>query len=192
MIELFPNLKSIVTAVFCCITILHINPAKAEVVPSDMSDAMLLTALAEAEVGSAVQYTRELESRWNKSGSATMDLLLRRGEDAWKRRDITQALQHFTALTDHAPDFAWAWSERARLYFVSGRFGQAAVDLEHALALNPNDYRSVFALGRLMEAIGRPERAYAAYTLVRSIHPHHEEVTKSLERLERFGQGQAL
>lgn len=166
--------------------------AQAETVPSDMTEPRLIAELATASADHAVYYSRELESRWSKSGSATMDLLLGRSADAWERRDLEQALQHLTALTDHAPEFAWGWSERARLYFTLGRIGQAAADLERALALNSNDYRIIFALGRVMEAIGQPERAHAAYSLVRSIHPHHEEVTKSLERLSRFGQGQAL
>jgi len=39
-----------------------------------------------------------------------MDLLLQRGQEAMDNEDYEAAIEHFTALTDHAPDFAEAIS----------------------------------------------------------------------------------
>ena len=52
-------------------------------------------------------------AEWSRSGSAAMDLLLTRGLSALGEDDIDLALEHFTALTDHAPDFAEGWNARA-------------------------------------------------------------------------------
>ena len=40
---------------------------------------------------------------WSQSGSPAMDLLLRRGNEALEAEDYAAALEHFCALTDHAP-----------------------------------------------------------------------------------------
>ena len=121
-----------------------------------------------------------------------MDLLLRRGRDALERGEAEVALEHLTALTDHAPGFARGWSERARVFAVTGRFGPAAADLERALALNPQDYDVIFALGQMWEFFENPQKAHAAYGRAKAIHPHHEEVTKALDRLSEEVLGKPL
>ena len=69
-----------------------------------------------------------------------------------------------------------------------GRYGPAVADLERALALNPNDYDAIYALGSVLELFRLPERAYQTYLRAMAIHPHHEEVITALERLEpQFG-----
>ena len=75
----------------------------------------LLAALAVTDARNAQRIARELAALWDRSGSPSMDLLLRRGRDALERGEAEVALEHLTALTDHAPGFARGWSERARV-----------------------------------------------------------------------------
>lgn len=165
---------------------------KAESVGNTSEEAQLLTQLVSADVDEARRIARELNAIWDRSGSPAMDLLLQRGRDAVARGEVDQALEHLTALTDHAPSFSRGWSERARVFFISERFGPSVADLERALILNPNDFDTIFALGRVLEFFQRPDQAYAAYARALSIHPHHEEVTKALERLAPDVEGKAL
>ncbi|WP_254868690.1 tetratricopeptide repeat protein [Phaeobacter sp. HF9A] len=159
---------------------------------SQLDEAELLTRLADADPHDAAALERELMALWSHSGSPSMDLLLRRGRDAMERGDWQAAIEHLTALTDHAPDFAEGWSERARAFFHADLFGPAVADLERALALNPNDYNAIYGLGQVFEYFRDPERAYAAYARAKAIHPNHEEVTKALDRLSGEVNGQAL
>ncbi len=121
-----------------------------------------------------------------------MDLLLRRGRDALEEGDTRAAIEHLTALTDHAPDFAEGWYARAQAFYAADLFGPAVADLEMALALNPNNYNAIFGLGAILEQFGDEERAYDAYSRVKSMHPHHEDVEAALERLESQVDGTAL
>jgi len=156
------------------------------------SESDLLAALATADVKEAIRIDRELQALWKKSGSPTMDLLLSRGRAALERGDLRGAIEHFTALTDHAPEFAEGWNARASAYFASGLMGPAVADLERALYLNPNDYNAIYGLGLLLEQFGDNARAYQAYERAQSIHPHHEEVSEALNRLKPLVEGKAI
>ncbi|WP_353533513.1 tetratricopeptide repeat protein [Cognatishimia sp. WU-CL00825] len=154
--------------------------------------ADLLTELQTAEPSAAVAIAKEIRLEWEKSGSAAADLLLKRGRDAAETGDFEDAIEHFTALVDHAPDFAEGRVARARAYVEVGLFGPAVADLEQALELNPQHFEAINGLGVILEMIDRPVEAYEAYLLVMAIHPTHPVVTEALQRLEIRAKGQKL
>lgn len=174
------NLKAIVAATLLTVTI---SVPLATSAQSQGDESALLSALVSADAKTARKLDRELQALWRKSGSPAMDLLLSRATKAFEAGDVDAAIEHLTALTDHAPDFARGWFERARAYHAAGLFGPSVADLERALALNPNDYNAIYALGTVFEQFREPKRAYAAYLRAKAIHPHHEEVLNALERL---------
>ncbi len=180
------NIVAVVAAI-----VMYSLPLTAQVADSQ-DEAELLAALAAADPEEARRLDRQLQRLWDKSGSAAMDLLLRRGREALKDGDTRAAIEHLTALTDHAPDFAEAWNVRAMAYFQADLFGPALADLRHALVLNPNNYNAIIGLGAILEMFGQTESAYRAYLRAQAIHPHHEELTKSLDRLRSGIEGKAL
>ncbi len=170
---------------------LESGPATAQT--ADIQDeALLLRQLAEADPAEAKRLDRQLQALWRKSGSASMDLLLKRGRDALELEYINIAIGHLTALTDHAPDFAEGWHARASAYFAANLFGPAMADLERALVLNPNNYNAIYGLGTILEMFGDEAHAYEAYSRAQAIHPHHENVSAALERLKPRVEGKEL
>lgn len=160
---------------------------------ADSTDpAELLERLAQAEPADAGRIDRQLRAHWSKTGSASMDLLLKRGRDAMEVGDLEAALEHFTALTDHAPEFAEGWAERAAAYYAADLYGPAVADLERALSLNPHNYNAIFGLGVILETFGDKARAYEAFRRVEAIHPNHENVAPALERLRPHVEGTSL
>ncbi len=152
----------------------------------------LLRQLSQATPEQAIGLDRQLQALWSQSGSASADLLLERGREALDDGDIEAAIEHLTALTDHAPEFAEGWHARASAFFGIDRFGMAAADLEHALTLNPNNYQAIYGLGLIFEVVGKPDQALEAYSRALAIHPHHEEVTNAMNRLKPQVEGKAL
>ncbi len=152
----------------------------------------LLRQLAQATPEQAIGLDRQLQALWSQSGSASADLLLERGREALDDGDIEAAIEHLTALTDHAPEFAEGWHARASAFFGIDRFGMAAADLEHALTLNPNNYQAIYGLGLIFEVVGKPDQALEAYSRALAIHPNHEEVTNAMNRLKPQVEGKAL
>ncbi|OED46969.1 hypothetical protein AB838_16870 [Rhodobacteraceae bacterium (ex Bugula neritina AB1)] len=188
MVAKFPKLKAIVAATAVIATVSLPGSGAAQALSADV----LLRDLAQSDASGAAAIDRELQALWARSGSASMDLLLRRGRDAVERGDLQEAVEHLTALTDHAPGFARGWYERARVYFEIGLYGPSVADLERSLALNPQDYNAIYALGVVFEQFRQPERAFEVYQRAKAIHPHHEEVSSALERLRSSVEGREL
>jgi len=140
--------------------------------------------LREADPGHARRIAGEIELEWSKSGSPAMNLLLKRGTDALEAGETRAAIEHFTALTDHAPDFAEGWHRRALAFAAAEMFGPAVADLERALALSPRHYDAIAALGGILVEIDRPDMARQAFERVLALHPHHPEAARVLAHLQ--------
>ena len=162
-----------------------------EVLSQDV-DVLLDMLAAEPDAGEAARLAREVEERWSHSGSAAMDLLLRRGRDAIELEELDRAVVHLTALTDHAPDFAEGWVARAAAFFLQERWGLALSDLEQALILEPRHYGALTGLCVLMEQIDEPELALRACRASLEVHPNQEEIAEFVERLEAATGGRTL
>ena len=180
-----PNLKLTVAAFM--ITVMNTLPLGAQSATSD-----LMVQLKTAEKGDIARIERELKLEWSKSGSVALDLLLLRGREAMAKEDMTAAIEHLSALTDHAPEFAEGWHARATAYFRVDLLGPAMDDLQRSLVLNPDNYDAVFGLGSLMMTFGDFPRAELAFREVLRLHPRHENATNALERLEGRGIGREL
>ncbi len=131
-------------------------------------------------------------SEWRKSGSPAMDLLLERGEEAMEAGDYIKAIAHFTALTDHTPGFAQGWHARATALYHRDLYGPAIADLERALALEPRHFGAMTGLAVILEELGMKPEALEVWYAVRAIHPHRENLSLSIERLEKETAGRAL
>ena len=179
------NLKLTVAAIM--MTVINSLPLAAQPVTSD-----LMEQLKTAEVGEIARIERALKLEWSRSGSKALDLLLLRGREAMASGDTNAAIEHFTALTDYAPNFAEGWHGRAIAYFEIELFGPALADLKRSLMLNPNNFDAVFGLGSMMMTFEDFSRAEKAFREVLRLHPNHENATNALERLESQGIGREL
>ena len=149
----------------------------------------LLTQLQTADPQSAGRLERKIWREWSKSGSAAMDLLLQRGRDALDAGDTDAAIEHLTALIDHAPDFAEGWNMRATAYFQAGLFGPSVSDIQHVLMLNPQHFGAIAGFARILEDTEQPERALTLYNAALAIHPYLEGVREAVERLQTKAAG---
>ncbi len=127
---------------------------------------------------------RQIWTEWSKSGSDTMDLLLERGRAAMVEGDHLAAIEHLTALTDHAPDFAEGWNARATAYFNAGQYGPSIKDIERTLALNPRHFGAMSGLGQILAELGFETEALDILRRAIAIHPHRPDLKSSIEFLE--------
>ena len=121
-----------------------------------------------------------------------MDLLLERGRQALAEGDPALAIEHLTALVDHAPDFAEGWNARATAYYETGDFGPAISDIGHVLTLNPRHFGALSGLGVIFEDLGRPEQAMEVYKAALAINPHAPGLQDAVDRIESDLRGQDL
>jgi tetratricopeptide (TPR) repeat protein len=129
---------------------------------------------------------REISRIWSRSGSESMDLLLRRGNEALEAEDYAAALDHFSALTDHAPGFAEGWNARATIFFLMDEYALSIADVEHVLALNPRHFGALSGLALMLEQMGEVELALRALKQVQALNPNRPNVNDAIERLEHM------
>ena len=152
----------------------------------------LLEQLSDPETQNWQALERQVRAEWSKSGSAAMDLLLERGREALEEEEVDVAIEHLTALTDHAPDFAEGWNARATAFFQKGRYGPALADIRRALALNPRHFEALTGLAVILQQLGYEEDALSAWRAVETIHPHRPQLKDAIEKLEKETGGTAL
>ncbi len=152
----------------------------------------LFNDLLTADAESAPEIEDKIWREWSKSGSPAMDLLLQRGRDAMAQGMPEIAIEHLTALTDHAPDFAEGWNARATAYYMAGDLGPSVADIAHVLSLNPRHFGALSGLAAIFEELNRPEQALEVYRSVLAIHPNSPGIMDAITRLEAQRDGKEL
>jgi tetratricopeptide (TPR) repeat protein len=154
------------------------------------SDATKLDALfvelAEPGRDDWERVENEIVRIWSKSGSPTMDLLLRRGNEALEAQDFEAALEHFSALTDHAPEFAEGWNGRATTFYLIDEYALAMADVERVLALEPRHFGALSGLAFMLEEMDEPELALEALHMVQALNPNRPNINDAVRRLEQM------
>ena len=131
-------LRSLANAIFASVLLIAATLSPGWADSTRLDD--LFRQLQSASDADAGPITQNIWIEWSKSGSAAMDLLLKRGQDALAAGDPMAAIDHLTALIDHAPDFAEGYNARATAYFQIGQLGLSIADIAHTLALNPRHF----------------------------------------------------
>lgn len=170
---------------------LYVFVASASVATAADLDA-LFAQLQQAEPAEQSRIASQIVAEWEKSGSPAMDLLLRRGKDALDAGDAEAAIDHFSALIDHAPDFSEAYNGRATAYFLLGMTGQALDDLRILLIQSPRHFGGMRGVAVILEDLGRHAQALDAYRAVLDIYPAIEGVSEAVARLKLELEGQTL
>lgn len=152
----------------------------------------LFAQLQEPLDGNWQSLQSQIEKLWSRSGSDSMDLLLERGRKAIEDGNYPKAVEHLTALTDHAPGFAEGWNARATAFFLMKKYGLSISDIQKTLALNPRHFGALVGLGQIYEELDDPEAALRAYEAAQTIHPARPDILQSVERLRDQTKGQSL
>ncbi len=152
----------------------------------------LFEGLLNADSATAAQIEGRIYDIWSKSGSESMDLLLERGREALAEGDSVTAVEHFTALIDHAPEFAEGYNARATAFYQQGQYGMAMEDIRRALAMNPRHFGALSGLALILEELGMSADALAAWREVERLNPNREGLADALMRLEHSVEGVTL
>lgn len=178
--------KCIVTALFLAVG--FSLPGYAQ----EMALDELYQELAEADEATYARIEQRIVAQWEKSGSPAMDLLLRRGKDAMEDGEFNAAAEHFTALVDHAPDFAEGYYGRASSYYLLGLTGPALDDIRRALIINPRHFEAMRGLAIIMEELDRADDALELYNRILAMHPNSADALDATTRLQLQLEGQSL
>jgi tetratricopeptide (TPR) repeat protein len=176
----------------CALALALPLPLAAQQDVTAMSLPELLEQLARPDLENWQVVERRILREWGRTGSPTLDLLMRRGRAALQAGDSAAATEHFTAAIERAPDFAEGWHARATAHYAAGLIGPALDDLRTALDLNPQHFGALSGLGVILDEVGNHRAALAVFEAAAAIHPHQPDIETALRRLDRIVNGPAL
>jgi len=179
------------TIAAACVTLIIAMPVYAEGDRAAYLDGLFAELLA-PETENWERVEQRILDEFSKSGSRTADLLLERGRDALEQEEYRIAVEHFTALTDHAPEFAEGWNGRATAFFHMEEFGLSIADISQTLALNPRHFEALTGLGLILERLEEYDAALAAYREAEALNPRRDIIQDGVERLVRQVEGRDI
>jgi tetratricopeptide (TPR) repeat protein len=138
----------------------------------------------------AERIATDIERIWLDSGSATVDLLVERAGYFVQNEEPDLALRVLDTVVSIDPDYAEGWYERAMVHFIKEDFRRALTDLRQALALEPQHFKAIVALGAIMQELGNKKAALDAYRRALRVHPFLPAAKQAVEELKREVEGQ--
>ncbi len=138
------------------------------------------------EIGGAI------ERLWRLEGGDTVNLLIDRGEIFSSRNENDKALPFLDAAVELAPQYAEAWTHRAYVEYRLNNYTAALGDLRRALALEPNHFRALDAMGKILVLMGEKKAALEVYNQLLKVHPNIEGGETERDKLKKEIEGQGI
>lgn len=119
----------------------------------------------------ADRIAKRIWNEWYKSGSASIDLMMKWSNDAVQAQKYDVALDFLDQVVTLEPRFAEGWNRRATVHFLMRQFGKSMADIERALELEPRHFGALSGMAQIMRDTGRKELALRAWQRVLDIYP---------------------
>lgn len=156
-----------------------------------LSNLYALLATAENQ-DTGTEIAGVIERLWLFGYGDTVAVLLQRASTALTQKKDALALRFLDAVVVLAPDYAEGWHQRAVVHYSRNEFSRALGDLRRVLALDPNHYKALEGLSRMLEETGQKAGALAAHRKLMLVHPYWPEADQRLRELERKSEGQGI
>ncbi|MGU3540968.1 tetratricopeptide repeat protein [Methylobacterium sp. A54F] len=159
--------------------------------PASLDD--LFARLRDAEDDAEAKgVARLIERRFERSGSATADLVTERARLAMSSDDLPLAAELMDRATNLEPGWAEGWKRRALVFWHLSDKAAAIADLQRALVLEPRHFEAWAALGRVYQSLEDKPHALDAFRRAAALYPRMEKVKELIERLRPDVDGREL
>jgi tetratricopeptide (TPR) repeat protein len=166
-------------------------PKSADEVPKTL-DSLYAFLATEADHRKGGDIGAAIEKLWRYTGGDTVNLLIDRAEGFSMKNESERGLPLADAAVDLAPDYAEAWSHRAYLYYRMQNYAAALGDMRRTLALEPNHFRALDGMAKILVLLGEKKAALAAYEKLLIIHPNIEGGKEAYDELKKEVEGQGI
>ena len=139
--------------------------------PQQRLDALFVSLKRERNDKAAERIAAQIWQEWNRSGSASIDLLMLWSQKALEAKKFDVALDFLDQVIMLSPGYAEGWNRRATVHFMMDSYGKSMSDIDHTLQLEPRHFGALSGLAQIMKNTGRRELALDAYQRVLAIYP---------------------
>lgn len=159
-------------------------------------DSMLVELYAHLaqshDAAQAAPIAKTIERLWASTKSPTIGVLMNRAHKAVAQDRNELALKLLDAVVDLSPDYAEGWSRRAYVYYLLNDYDRAVGDLRRALALEPNHFKALDGLARILRESGQKKSALKVYQQLLRIYPFMPGAKKAADELSIEVEGQGI
>jgi tetratricopeptide (TPR) repeat protein len=192
-----------VFAIFLGLTIaaMPATPMLAQTIPNTDSNSAKVESRLDTLFGNlkrernekaAERLASQIQGEWNKSGSASIDLMMRWSQDAMQAQKFDVALDFLDQVITLAPTYAEGWNRRATVHFMMHSFGKSMADIDRTLRLEPRHFGALAGMAQIMTAKGNKELALEAWQRVLGIYPMMRNAQDQVSTLAEELAGEAI
>jgi tetratricopeptide (TPR) repeat protein len=140
----------------------------------------------------AAPIAKTIQRLWTFTGSPTIGVLMNRARKAVAENRNELALKLLDAVVDLSPDYAEGWSRRAYVYYMLNDYDRAVGDLRRTLALEPNHFKALEGLARILRESGQKKSALKVYRQLLRIYPFMPGAKEAVGALSVEVEGQGI
>jgi len=155
-------------------------------------DALFADLKRERNEKAAKRIAARIQDRWNRSGSASIDLMMQWAQKAMSDQKFDVALDFLDQVVTLAPSYAEGWNRRATVHFMMQSYGKSMADIEHTLQLEPRHFGALAGMAQIMEMRGRKQLALEAWQKVLDIYPMMRSAQDRVSALSEELAGEAI
>jgi tetratricopeptide (TPR) repeat protein len=137
----------------------------------------------ESNAMKASRIASQIQTQWQNSGSASIDLMMGWASKAMQDKKYSVALDFLDQVTVMRPDYAEGWNSRATLNYVTNDYGRAMADIQKTLALEPRHFGAMAGMAAILKETGRKEAALNAFEEILKVYPMMRQAQKEAGEL---------
>lgn len=158
------------------------DPIQAAPAPETV-DTLLDKLRRERKATGANAVATRVMARWNDSGSATVNLLIKWADDAAKEKKNAAALDFLDQAVVLAPESVAPLNRRATLHFTMGQYRKSMSDINRVLALEPRHFGALAGMAAILAESGRDQMALAAWERYLAVYPADRQAQDAVSTL---------
>ncbi|WP_099865416.1 hypothetical protein [Pararhizobium haloflavum] len=152
--------------------------------PEQELDQLFADLKRESDPGEARAIVSNIWAEWNRSGSATVDLLMQWANEAMEDDRNGTALDLLDQVTVLRPEFAEGWNRRATLHYMMDDHRKSMADINRVLELEPRHFGALSGMAAILSDAGNERLALRAFKRVLDVYPADRNAQRRVGELE--------
>ena len=166
--------------------------APALTTPAKRLDTLFAELKRERNEKAAERIAARIWEQWNKSGSASVDLMMLWSQTAIESKDYDVALDFLDQVVTLSPNYSEGWNRRATVHFMMQNYAKSMTDINHTLVLEPRHFGALSGMAQIFKNTGRKQFALDAWQRVLEIYPMMRNAQNEVATLSEDLSGEGI